>query len=264
MPTMMSDQQSSSGTVDTVEFAAHLARLLYNDATLDDCTEAQKAAWLNTATALMTIYDVRPRGVAQRQPEPAMWVCLVTPKGEHEEPHIRAWTTSAERAKRFAQLEGLEMRPLYASPVPSTPDAAAQAAPLPDRERMAEILYTAAHKGLRNCWKWSDAELDHEHPTSRGYWYKIADGTLSALSSTHQSSPAATTGNIPSGPRPPASAAMGHSAGDDARCEVCDWPLADSRAKGCVPGDCSYRPDDPAEQERIRRRRAQISSTEGK
>jgi hypothetical protein len=59
-------------------------------------------------------------GVAQRQPEPAMWVCLVTPKGEHEEPHIRAWTTSAERAKRFAQLEGLEMRPLYASPVPST------------------------------------------------------------------------------------------------------------------------------------------------
>ena len=117
---MMSDQQSSSGTVDTVEFAAHLARLLYNDATLDDCTEAQTAAWLNTATALMTIYDVRPRGVAQRQPEPAMWVCLVTPKGEHEEPHIRAWTTSAERAKRFAQLEGLEMRPLYASPVPST------------------------------------------------------------------------------------------------------------------------------------------------
>jgi len=59
-------------------------------------------------------------GAAQRQPEPAMWVCLVTPKGEHEEPHIRAWTTSAERAKRFAQLEGLEMRPLYASPVPST------------------------------------------------------------------------------------------------------------------------------------------------
>jgi len=52
---------------------------------------------------------------------------------------------------------------------------AAQAAPLPDREQMAEILYTAAHKGLRNCWKWSDAELDHEHPTSRGYWYKIAD-----------------------------------------------------------------------------------------
>jgi hypothetical protein len=72
-----------------------------------------------------------PLGIAQRQPEPAMWVCLVTPKGEHEEPHIRAWTTSAERAKRFAQLEGLEMRPLYASPVPSTPDAAAQAAPEP-------------------------------------------------------------------------------------------------------------------------------------
>jgi hypothetical protein len=55
---------------------------------------------------------------------------------------------------------------------------------LPDRERMAEILYTAAHKGLRNCWKWSDAGLDHEHPTSRGYWYKVADGALAALSVT--------------------------------------------------------------------------------
>jgi hypothetical protein len=55
---------------------------------------------------------------------------------------------------------------------------------LPDRERMAEILYTAAHEGLRNCWKWSDAGLDHEHPTSRGYWYKVADGALAALSVT--------------------------------------------------------------------------------
>jgi len=64
--------------------------------------------------------DCAGAGTAQPQPEPAMWVCLVTPKGEHEEPHIRAWTTSAERAKRFAQLEGLEMRPLYASPMPST------------------------------------------------------------------------------------------------------------------------------------------------
>lgn len=40
------------------------------------------------------------------------------------------------------------------------------------------------------------------------------------------------------------------------RCEICDWPLAESQAKGCVPGDCCYRPDMPAEQERIRRRRA--------
>jgi hypothetical protein len=42
------------------------------------------------------------------------------------------------------------------------------------------------------------------------------------------------------------------------RCEVCDWPLAESREKGCVPGDCSYRPDDPAEQRRISERRAQL------
>lgn len=26
-----------------------------------------------------------------------------------------------------------------------------------------------------------------------------------------------------------------------ARCKVCDWPLADSVAKGCVPGNCSQR-----------------------
>ena len=118
--------------------------------------------------------------------------------------------------------------------------------------------------------RWSNIEvaLRKKFPTLNATgieidnWPALIDAL--AMSSTHQSSPAATTGNIPSGPRPPASAAMGHSAGDDARCEVCDWPLAESRAKGCVPGDCSYRPDDPAEQERIRRRRAQISSTEGK
>jgi NMD protein affecting ribosome stability and mRNA decay len=57
---------------------------------------------------------------------------------------------------------------------------------LPDRERLAEIMYTACHKGLRNCWKWSDAELDNEHPTSRGYWYKIADGTLATIASSEQ------------------------------------------------------------------------------
>jgi hypothetical protein len=46
------------------------------------------------------------------------------------------------------------------------------------------------------------------------------------------------------------------------RCEICDWPLAESREKGCVPGDCSYRPDTPAEQERIRQRRAAVSQQE--
>ena len=46
---------------------------------------------------------------------------------------------------------------------------------------------------------------------------------------------------------------------DPSRCEICDWPLAESREKGCVPGDCSYRPDTPAEQERIRKRRAALA-----
>lgn len=43
------------------------------------------------------------------------------------------------------------------------------------------------------------------------------------------------------------------------RCEICNWPLAKEQAKGCIPGDCSYRPDDPAEQQRIRERRAALA-----
>lgn len=43
------------------------------------------------------------------------------------------------------------------------------------------------------------------------------------------------------------------------RCPICDWPFAESAEKGCVPGDCSYRPDEPAEQERIRKRRADLA-----
>lgn len=31
-------------------------------------------------------------------------------------------------------------------------------------------------------------------------------------------------------------------AGGPGRCTVCGWPLAESRDKGCVDGDCSYRP----------------------
>lgn len=48
---------------------------------------------------------------------------------------------------------------------------------------------------------------------------------------------------------------------DDAenRCPICDWPMADSRENGCVTGDCSYRPADPAEQRRIEKRRAALS-----
>jgi hypothetical protein len=50
-----------------------------------------------------------------------------------------------------------------------------------------------------------------------------------------------------------------HTPHDPTRCEICDWPLAESREFGCVPGDCSYRPDLPAEQERIRKRRAALT-----
>lgn len=53
-----------------------------------------------------------------------------------------------------------------------------------DREKVAEILYTAAHKGLKNCWKWSDAGLDAEHPTSRGRYRKMADGIVALLKQT--------------------------------------------------------------------------------
>jgi len=49
------------------------------------------------------------------------------------------------------------------------------------------------------------------------------------------------------------------------RCDVCDWTLAESRDKGCVPGDCSYRPEQgspewyriKARQEEIERQRAE-------
>jgi hypothetical protein len=39
------------------------------------------------------------------------------------------------------------------------------------------------------------------------------------------------------------------------RCIICGWTLAKDQAFGCVPGRCSYRPDDPAEQDRLRKRR---------
>lgn len=43
------------------------------------------------------------------------------------------------------------------------------------------------------------------------------------------------------------------------RCTVCDWPLAGG---SCKPGgDCGYRPDDPAEQRRIQKRREELAAT---
>jgi hypothetical protein len=44
------------------------------------------------------------------------------------------------------------------------------------------------------------------------------------------------------------------------RCEVCDWPLAATAAEGCVPGNCSYRPQDGEERARILRRREELAA----
>jgi len=45
------------------------------------------------------------------------------------------------------------------------------------------------------------------------------------------------------------------------RCPVCDWPMAESRESGCVPDDCSYRPEQGSpEWHRIQKRRAAISA----
>jgi hypothetical protein len=49
-------------------------------------------------------------------------------------------------------------------------------------------------------------------------------------------------------------------ASDDVeRCPICDWPLAASTREGCVAGNCSYRPSDPAEQARLRLRRRDVA-----
>lgn len=45
------------------------------------------------------------------------------------------------------------------------------------------------------------------------------------------------------------------------RCAICDWPIAKSREEGCVPGDCSYRPDPGSpEWSRIQTRRNELAA----
>ena len=34
------------------------------------------------------------------------------------------------------------------------------------------------------------------------------------------------------------------------RCQICGWPLAADRESGCVPGDCSYRPETGSDEHR--------------
>jgi len=45
------------------------------------------------------------------------------------------------------------------------------------------------------------------------------------------------------------------------RCPICDWTLAESRDKGCVPGDCSYRPEQGSDEwHRIHARREALKA----
>lgn len=47
------------------------------------------------------------------------------------------------------------------------------------------------------------------------------------------------------------------------RCQVCDWPLAASIEDGCVPNNCSYRPEQGSEEyARISRRRRELEAAE--
>lgn len=43
------------------------------------------------------------------------------------------------------------------------------------------------------------------------------------------------------------------------RCIICGWPLKEDAALGCVEGDCSYRPNDPAERAKLRERRQLVN-----
>jgi hypothetical protein len=44
-------------------------------------------------------------------------------------------------------------------------------------------------------------------------------------------------------------------------CEICDWPLAESAANGCVPGNCSYRPEEHSQEwRRILERKSKLKS----
>ena len=49
---------------------------------------------------------------------------------------------------------------------------------------------------------------------------------------------------------------------DPQRCPICEWPYAAERKDGCVPGDCSYRPDDHdrTDRQRLDRNRARYAA----
>lgn len=46
-----------------------------------------------------------------------------------------------------------------------------------------------------------------------------------------------------------------------ARCEICGWPLAASIDEGCIPGNCSYRPESGSDEwYRIQRQREKLAA----
>lgn len=46
---------------------------------------------------------------------------------------------------------------------------------------------------------------------------------------------------------------------EEKRCEVCGWPLADSVLRGCVEGNCGYRPNENTDEYyRIKKRREEL------
>lgn len=97
--------------------------------------------------------------------------------------------------------------------------------------------------------------------------YQMARDSGTSASSTHSNTvaePSRCKNPVARGESKETDASTGDapvaSVSTPSRCEICDWPLAESWEKGCVPGNCSYRPDDPAEQRRIRERRQLVTS----
>lgn len=45
------------------------------------------------------------------------------------------------------------------------------------------------------------------------------------------------------------------------RCPICEWPMAERREDGCVPGDCAFRPrEHTPEWDRVVRNRKRLAT----
>jgi hypothetical protein len=97
----------------------------------------------------------------------------------------------------------IEFRPLYAAPEPTAQDCIVT-------DEMIELAEAAFYE-------------QQEGPLNFTAGMRAAITAALSDTSTLCSPPAATTGDIPSGSRPPASAAMGHSAGGEAVSSPVGW-----------------------------------------